>query len=273
MTRTHPLVPWLLAVLTAGFISGCSNDDGDSNHETPPTPTNYSQTFTGLFASSAETGVITFTVNSAAPWSSFGRRLLGPKSSASAELGTVTGILRYGVTTESVTGSFDADADTIYLTSGHYAMSGRYYRTSVPPRISGGVTGLHEGSFHCVMGEETAIEVWGGDWGHRGAAAAGRFGFVSKDSALYGGMVLPNPQWPFLGYHFSGTIGPGTPLRPIVAAGRGLLDSLSIGGYADESADTAGGSWDSIPLIDEIGDGWWHVERLNQTASPDVALP
>jgi hypothetical protein len=120
------------------------------------------------------------------------------------------------------------------------------------------------------MGTDTTIAIYGGDWGFRGGSAVGRFGFVTKGNALFGGMILPNPQWPFLGYYFSGTISDAQPLRTIAAAGRGLLDSLSIGGYADTSVDTAGGSWDSIPLVDEIGDGWWHVQRLrppwNQTA-------
>jgi hypothetical protein len=269
MTRTNPLVPWLLIALMAALIAGCSGDDGDSNHEVPPATNQYQQAFSGTFASSGETGAITFTVNSSTPWSSFGRRMLGP--SARATLGSVTGVLTFdGVSTQAVTGVFDADADTIYLTVGGYSLSGRYYDTSLPPHISGGITGAHEGSFHCVMGTDTTIAIYGGDWGFRGGSAVGRFGFVTKGNALFGGMILPNPQWPFLGYHFSGTISDGQPLRTIAASGRGLLDSLSLGGYADTSVDTAGGSWDSIPLVDEIGDGWWHVQRLrppwNQTA-------
>jgi hypothetical protein len=242
------------------LVAGCSGDDGGSN-EVPPATNQYQQAFSGMFASSGETGAITFTVNSSTPWPSFGRRMLGP--SARATLGSVTGALTFdGVSTQAVTGVFDADADTIYLTVGGYALNGRYFATPLPPHISGGVTGPHEGSFHCVMGTDTTIAIYGGDWGFRGGSAAGRFGFVTKGSALFGGMILPNPQWPFLGYRFSGTISDGQPLRTITASGRGLLDSLSLGGYADTSADTAGGSWDSIPLIDEIGDGWWHVTRL-----------
>lgn len=272
MTRTHPLVPRLLIALMAALIAGCGGDDGDGN-ETPPVTNQYQQTFSGTFASSAETGAITFTVNSSTPWSSFGRRMLGP--SARATLGSVTGFLTLdGVSTQAVTGVFDADADTIYLSVGGYSLSGRYFGTPLPPHISGGVTGAHEGSFHCVMGSDTTIAIYGGDWGFRGEAAAGRFSFVTKGNALFGGMILPDPQWPFLGYHFSGTISDGQPLRTINAAGRGLLDSLSLGGYADTSADTAGGSWDSIPLVEEIGDGWWHVERLrppwSQTARSAV---
>jgi hypothetical protein len=260
MMRTHSLVPWLQGILIVGLIAGCSSDDGDGGRE--PTPTNqYQQAFAGTFASSAETGAITFTVNSATPWTSFGRRMLGP--SARTALGTVTGALTLpGGSTQAVTGVYDADADTIYLTTGGYTMSGRYYDTSFPPHISGGVTGTHEGSFHCMMGTDTTVEIYGGDWGFRDGPAAGKFGFVTQGNALFGGMVLPNPQWPFLGYHFAGTIANGQPLRTIVAAGRGLLDSLSIGGYADTSIDTAGGSWDSIPLVDGIGDGWWHTERI-----------
>lgn len=258
--RTHSVVPWLQGILIVGLIAGCSSDDdGDGGHE--PTPANqYQQAFAGTFASSAETGAITFTVNSSTPWSSFGRRMLGP--SVRTALGTVTGALTLPGGTQAVTGVYDADADTIYLTTGGYVMSGRYYATSSPPHISGGVTGTHEGSFHCMMGTDTTVEIYGGDWGFRDGPAAGKFGFVTKGNALFGGMVLPNPQWPFLGYHFAGTIANGQPLRTIVAAGRGLLDSLSIGGYADTSIDTAGGSWDSIPLVDEIGDGWWHAERI-----------
>jgi hypothetical protein len=266
MRRTQSLVPWFLAILSAGFVASCSND-GDGNHETPPDPVGqYQRTFSGAFTSSAETGAITFTVTSPTAWSSSGHRaarLLGPIGGARAALGTVTGVLTFdGVSTQPVTGAYDATADTIYLTTGGYALSGRYYPASVPPHISGGVTGSHEGSFHCVIGADTTIAIYGGDWGHTGEAAAGRFGFVTKGNDLLGGMVLPNPQFPFLGYFFAGTIADGGPIREIRAAGRGLLDSLSLGGYADTSADTAGGNWDSIPLVDEIGDGWWHVERI-----------
>src|SRR5262245_52831539 len=144
MTRTHPLVPWLLILLIAGLIAGCSSDDNsDGGHE--PTPTNqYQQAFTGIFASSAETGAITVAINSFTPWTSFGRRMLGP--SARTALGTVTGALTLpGGITQAVSGVYDADADTIYLTAGGYAMSGRYYATSIPPHISGGVTGSYEG--------------------------------------------------------------------------------------------------------------------------------
>jgi hypothetical protein len=262
MRRTRPLVPWFLAVLSAGLIAGCS-DNGDPG-EIPPE--HVVQTFSGAFTSSAETGAITFTVTSTTAWSSSGRRaagLLGPTGGARASLGTVTGVLTFdGVSTQPVTGAYDASADTIYLTTAGYALSGRYYPASVPPHISGGVTGSHEGSFHCVIGSDTTIAVYGGDWGFAGGGAAGRFGFVTKGNRLYGGMVLPNAEWPNLGYFFNGAIADGNPLRAISAAGRGLRDSLSLGGYADTSADTAGGSWDSIPLIDEIGDGWWHVVRI-----------
>jgi hypothetical protein len=269
MRRTQPLVPLFLAILSAGFLAGCSNDE---THEIPPEPINqYQQTFSGAFASSAETGVITFTVATTTPWSSSDHRaarLLGPTENAPAELGTVTGVLTFdGVSTQPVTGEYDATADTIYLTTAGYALSGRYYPASVPPHISGGITGSHEGSFHCVVGSDTTIAIYGGDWGHRGEAAAGRFGFVTKGNRLYGGMILPTPVWPFLGYVFNGTIADGSPLRAITASGRGLLDSLSLGGYADTSADTAGGNWDSIPLIDEIGDGWWHVVRIRPQAT------
>ena len=113
-----------------------------------------------------------------------------------------------------------------------------------------------------MIGADTTIAIYGGNWGFRDGTPGGRFGFVTKGNRLYGGMVLPNPQWPLLGYAFNGTIADGDPLRAINAAGRGLTDSLSLGGYADTSADTAGGNWDSIPLVDEIGDGWWHVARL-----------
>jgi len=269
MRRTQPLVPWFLAVLSAGFVAGCSND---GTHEIPPEPINqYQQAFSGAFASSAETGVITFTVTTTTPWSSSGRgaaRLLGPFGGARVALGTVTGVLTFdGVTTQPVTGEYDASADTIYLTTAGYALSGRYYPASVPPHISGGITGSHEGSFHCVIGSDTTIAIYGGDWGHTGGAAVGRFGFVTKGNRLFGGMILPNPVWPFLGYAFNGTIADGSPLRAISASGRGLLDSLALGGYADTSADTAGGWWDSIPLIDEIGDGWWHVVRIRPQAT------
>jgi hypothetical protein len=274
MRRTQPLVPWFLAILSAGFVASCSND-GDGNHEIPPNPVGqYQRTFSGAFMSSAETGAITFTVTSTTAWSPSGHRaagLLGPTGGARAALGTVTGVLTFdGVSTQTVTGTYDAMADTIYLTTAGYALSGRYYPASLPPHISGGVAGSHEGSFHCVIGSDTTIAIYGGDWGFAGGAAAGRFGFVTKGNDLFGGMVLPNPQWPFLGYHFAGTIADGDPIRDIRAAGRGLGDSLSLGGFADTSADTAGGNWDSIPLVDEIGDGWWHVQRLrppwNQTA-------
>lgn len=262
MTRTHSLVPWLLAILIAGLIAGCSSGDngGDGGHE--PTPaTQYQQTFSGAFASSAETGAITFTVTRTTPWTSVGRRLLGP--SAQTDLSVVTGTLTFdGATSQPVTGTYDADADTIYLTSGGYEMSGRYFPAARPPHITGGVTGAHEGYFNCVTGSDASIAIYRGDWGHPGEAAIGRFGFVTKDTLLVGAMILPNPEWPYRGYAFVGTIGSGNPLRPIGAAGRGLLDSLAVGGYADTSADTAGGWWDSIPLIDEIGDGWWHAERL-----------
>jgi len=261
MTRTHPLVPWLCAILIVGTAS-CGDDDGDSNKEIPPTPTNYQQTFSGLFASSAETGAITFTVNKSTPWASASRRLLGP--SVGSDLGTVTGVLTFdGATTQPVTGVYDALADTLYLTSGGYALNGRYFPAFTPPRITGGITGSHEGYFSCVVGSDTSIAIYGGDWGHRGGSAVGKFGLVTKGDRLVGAMILPNPQWPFRGYLFSGTIGAGNPLRPINAAGRGLLDSLALGGYSDTFADTAGGWWDSIPLIDEIGDGWWHAERIH----------
>jgi hypothetical protein len=213
MRRTQPLVPWFLAILSAGFLASCSNDE---THEIPPEPINqYQQTFSGAFTSSAETGAISFTVTSTTPWSSSGHRaarLLGPTGDAPATLGTVTGVLTFdGVTTQPVTGEYDATADTIYLTTAGYALSGRYYPASVPPHISGGITGSHEGSFHCVIGSDTTIVIYGGDWGHREGPAAGRFGFVTKGNRLYGGMILPNPQWPFLGYSFNGTIADADP--------------------------------------------------------------
>lgn len=265
MRLTQRLAPWFLAILSSALIASCS-DNGDPGEIPPEHVGQYQQTFSGAFTSSAETGAITFTVTTTTPWSSPGRRsagLLGPTEEAPAALGTVTGVITFdGVSTQSLTGTYDATADTIYLTTAGYALSGRYYPASVPPHISGGVTGSHEGSFHCVIGADTTIAIYGGDWGFTGGAAAGRFGFVTKGNRLYGGMVLPNPTWPLLGYAFSGTIADGAQLRAISAAGRGLTDSLSLGGYADASADTAGGWWDSIPLIDEIGDGWWHVVRI-----------
>jgi hypothetical protein len=155
-----------------------------------------------------------------------------------------------------VTGSFDADVDTIYLTTGHYAMSGRYYRTSVPPAHLGGVTGLHEGSFHCVLGEDTAIEVWAGTGATGEKPRRGDLASSTKDRRALRRDGPANPQWPFLGYHFSGTIpGPGLHFDRSSRRGEAYWIRSRSAAMPMSRPTRQAGSWDSIPLIDEIGDG------------------
>lgn len=51
-------------------------------------------------------------------------------------------------------------------------------------------------------------------------------------------------------------------MRPISAQGRGVFDSLYVGGNVDTSADTAGGWWVSVPIIDGVGHGTWSATRV-----------
>ena len=256
-----------IAAFAAALLAGCGSDSSSGTHDTPQ-PSSYQQAFRGVFVESNGYGALDLTLTSSEPWPAR-TRIFDP--SAPAASGTVTGSAIFqGIGTYTVSGTYDSNADTLYFTVNGYAFSGRYYPSSVPPMVSGHIEGTAEGAFHCAFGQDTTVEVYLGHWGKYDTGYTAPMGFVTKGDRLAGEMLLANPQWPFLGYFFRGTISSDTPLRAISATGRGLLDSLVVTGHADASVDTAGGSWTSIPILDTIGSGWWHAGRF--WPSP-VAIP
>ena len=264
--RLRTILPCAFALLAALAMSGCGDDEELPPHASAPT---YTATFSGYFAGTGEAGALTFTVTMPQPWG-LARSLLGPSSSGGHITAPVVGLATFdGVTTTAVNGTYFRDestyADSIYFTTNNYTFIG--YFVPYLPALRGHFTGAHEGVFECRFDSYGDVEIYAGAWGKSGEAAIGRMGLVARAGHVRGAFMLANGQTPFVAYEVHGTIAEGDPPRAISAGGRGVLDSLHVAGAAAPtgaaSPDTAGGSWEAVPITDAtIGDGWWHAARF-----------
>ena len=258
----------ILPILAAGILAGCSDDSNPPS--ATKSPTTYDAFFRGFFVASGAVGQIQLFVSRPSPWTQaghVGRRLLAPEGSGTGSTVPVSGSLYFWgeydlYKNRQLSGTYDISTDEIQFEADGYEFQGHF--DSNTTRLTGQVTGTHTGVFDCVS---SPIEIYSGTWGKTGAPSSGGIAFMTRGNHIVGGMVTrPTLQQ---GYLITGTIDDGDPLRAITARGWSTTDSLALGGYADTSADTAGGWWESIPS-DANGSGWWRANRYVAGSTADL---
>ena len=269
MRHIRPLISCVIAVLAAALTAGCADDS-----ELPPNQNLQSHTvmFRGAFAGPDEAGGLFLTFDRPSPWPLAGHlasRTLGPAGNSPATVVPVGGVATWdGVSMHAVGGTYDIEKDSITFSANGYTFSGHFdYMRS---QLVGQIVGSHAGTFQCVFDDHGDVEVYCGEWAIPGAPTLGYVGFLATNGRIVGSMITRIAVAPFFGYRIDGEIQDGDPLRAITASGRSHVDSLSLGGYADTSVDTAGGWWETISDFGvTTTSGWWHAVRFRPTIDPN----
>jgi hypothetical protein len=122
---------WLVLLFASMFLlTSCKKDD---NPVTPPPVTHASGSYVGMIAGGSESGVLTLNVSSSA----------APKSTGTLAIINISGTLKIGSNTTTLTGTYNTTNDSLYVTGGGYSFAGTYSNgallgTYTGPNGSGG---------------------------------------------------------------------------------------------------------------------------------------
>ncbi len=167
--------------LLAGAVGliGCGSDSSSANPGGGTTTSEYDGTIVGTGVS----GTVQLTFDSAISAISLPDRvaLMTPRSSAASTTVNVTGIIKIGGSSSTITGTYDPNTHQFTVSGGGYTLTGQVTSTG----IVGTFTGPNgtSGGFTALSGTSQTITVYCGTYS---GAASGNWNIVQKGSTLTG---------------------------------------------------------------------------------------
>ncbi len=164
----------LLSLLLSSILLfvGCAKDDSPT---TPPNIT--TTTYSGTIAGESESGSITFVVGSSS-------KVTPQYGSQTLAILTVSGTIKLSDGTSiTLTGTFNTDTDSIYVSGGGYSFAGKLSNGT----ISGVYTGPNgSGAFSVQTGAQGSVKVFCGTYVEHDNSQSGLLNIALKDTVLTG---------------------------------------------------------------------------------------
>jgi hypothetical protein len=184
------LLRWLLvpAALSVFVLAGCSDDDDDDDNNPPATQTSMSGSLAG---GTAENGTLAVTIQSGTLAGQLRQRTAA--SSLIRPAGTVvvgaTGTINPEGVGANVTlsGSYNTDTDSLFLSGSGYTLRGRRTNTGAGQSIEGTYTGPNgDGAFFVLAGAGVPLQAYCGTYTSGAQADSGFFHVVVRGESLTG---------------------------------------------------------------------------------------
>ncbi|HET9253389.1 MAG TPA: hypothetical protein VFP58_14840 [Candidatus Eisenbacteria bacterium] len=235
----HHLLRWMVvpAALTVLVVAGCSDDDDDDDGPAP-TQTSMSGGFAGgTVAGATETGTLAVTINSGTLAASFpnasATSLVRPASAVVVPASGTLDVEGVGGTI-AVSGSYNTDTDSLFLSGSSYTLRGRRTNVGAGQAIEGTYTGPNgTGGFYLLAGAGAPIQSYCGDY-TSGAQTDSGFVSLSVRENSVTGLSISRLDFGNI-IRWNGTVtGTGT------ARDLEILDPLNPGG-----APLAEGTWNT----------------------------
>lgn len=192
--RRH-LIRWMLvpATLTVFAIAGCSDDDDDDDDNGPaPTQTTMSGGFAGgTVAGATETGTLAVTINSGTlaarfPNQTAAKSLLRPASSVVVSAAGTMDVEGIGGTIP-VSGSYNTDTDSLFLSGSGYTLIGRRTNVGAGQSIEGIYTGPNgSGAFYVLAGAGVPLQSYCGTYTSGAQADSGFVALTVRNNSVTG---------------------------------------------------------------------------------------
>lgn len=217
---------------------GCSDDDDDNPMD--PGPGTQSTQLTGTFAGANDGGKMTVTIPLAP--AALAPRLGGPALTHDV---AVTGtLLPDAGGTVGLTGIYNEETDSLYVTGGGYVMGGEYDPAGPIPGIAGVYLGPSgAGGFGLAVGGSGTVTVYCGTYVNDDLTASGRLNMVVVGNAVAGAAIV---QGEVRG--FEGAI-TGTAPNQTISVNQDIGDGAFLIAEGDLNATTG-----------EITNGTWRIE-------------
>ena len=185
------LLGWLLVPAALGLfvLAGCSDDEEDDNNNPPATSTSMGGSFAGV---NGEYGTLAVTIQSGTLAGTL-RNQMASTSGLVRPSGTVvvaaTGTLDLeGIGGQvALSGTYDTDSDSLFLSGGGYTLEGMRTNTSAGQVIEGTYTGpTTSGAFSLLAGAGVPLQAYCGTYTSGAQADSGFFNLTVRGSSLAG---------------------------------------------------------------------------------------
>lgn len=237
----------VLALCLFSF-SGCGDDDDDNPvHPGGGTP---STQLTGTFVGENEGGLMSLAIplaqaDLAPPLGAGPTRVHSVTASAvlSPDVGGVV----------NLTGVYDEEADSLYLSGQGYTLDGHYDSAGPVPAIVGDYTGPNgAGLFGCAVGGSGTVHVYCGTFVNESQTSTGRLNLVTIGDHVRGLVAFEGEIVAFEGTSTATSTVRTIAVNQELVAGRVLIASGTI----DLNTGEAGGNW-RIEVIGVVDFGTW----------------
>lgn len=253
MHRAYGVVLILSALFLVMLWSGC-NDKKSSSGGGGTVPT--STSFTGIFTNGTENGSLYLTVNTTtlAPKVPFHQTytpasVLSPRSKAPEAIVTASGSMKIvGGGMVSLTGGYDNEADTLYMSGGSYTFRGQTDTGGSNPSISGQYDGPNGVGFFGALTGVVGAAPYCGTFSSGTTPLTGTWDFLIGNGKIQG-VGVPSGGSPL---DFEGTVDVIGTTGTIAAGSNNGSDSLSVHGTLNTLNHTVSGTW---YLVDIAGGG------------------
>ena len=244
------LIPsaWLLLALAPVILAGCGDDNGSP---TGPGPGATSTTMTGVMINAAENGRLTVTIATTT--------LTPPPGALAARAVAVDASATFrpiGGSVVNLSGTYDADSDTLLLSGGGYTIVAEVEEGD-PPSTVGQYDGPNgPGFFGAVATGSTSTPVYCGTYQSNTTSENGNLSFLVSGDVFAGITFSAVTSWfrPFEG-SVSGT---GTTRTVIGGNVEDGVDSLYISGSFNTVSGVSSGTWTLVDLTDQSAEsGTW----------------
>jgi hypothetical protein len=229
---------WFVPLVVSMFLlTSCKKDDNPVTP--PPTATHASGTYVGMIAGGSESGVLTLSLSSSAAM----------KSTANLAIINISGTLKIGGSTITLSGTYNTSNDSLYVSGGGYSFAGTYSNgflmgAYTGPNGSGGF------STQSSSGSDTVKVYLGQSVSQVEGHSNSTLNIVVKGSALIGLAVGTGDTTPLTGTVSGNTLTISiafNELSAIVATGTFNADHSSASGSYDTSTinttDPDHGTW------------------------------
>jgi|KBSSwiStaDraftv2_1062776.scaffolds.fasta_scaffold49920_1 hypothetical protein len=187
--RRH-LLGWLLVPAALGLfvLAGCSDDDDDDNNTPPATSTSMSGSLGGPVN---ENGTLAITIQSgtlagALRYQAASTGLVRPAGAVVVAAAGTIDLEGLGGQT-AVSGTYNTDSDSLFLSGGGYTLVGMRTNTGAGQVIEGTYTGPNgNGAFFVLAGAGVPLQAYCGTYRSGADADSGYFDLTVRGSSLAG---------------------------------------------------------------------------------------
>jgi hypothetical protein len=240
--RRHPTLP-IVAALAISLLGIACGEDHDNR--VAPGPVTPSTQLTGLFLNRSEAGLMSVTIS----------RDLRTAAALPESVVTASGVLSPdGGGVVNLTGTYDTETDSLYLTGQAYDVRAEYIETAIP-QLRGEYSGPNgSGSIVGMAGGTNVVRVFCGQFQSATTAIIGRWNIV-----IIGTMMMGLESGDSSIVEFSGSV-----------AGSGGSRSMSFTSSGIEPVLHGDGIWTTA--TNHVA-GTWMTEDDTGTWSGDLCLP